>query len=139
VQGVFTKALLAGLRGGACDPSGRITAETLRDFIINDVAARAKENEEQRPRIIAPDSIVFAEGRAPQGAHVTVNFPRPENVSAEVVDGALKVVARGAANAPLLVEKLPPGLYKVRVAAAPPREQFFQITSELKVTFDFTA
>lgn len=134
VEGIFTKSLLTGLRKAVV--GGRITAQSLKDFIINDFASRTEQGEKKDPDIDARHAIVFAEGVVPVGAKVTVTFLQPQNQTIQLQDAKLTVLASGPDSAPLVVEGLEPGLYKV-VAVETAREKDFQVTSEEELNVVF--
>jgi Caspase domain len=53
-RGVFSKALMEGLRGGARMKSSRITASSLERFLVKRMPELCKEGQEQEPEIYCP-------------------------------------------------------------------------------------
>jgi hypothetical protein len=81
VHGVFTWALLEGLRGAAADASGRVTGRSLADWIRNAQAARMdprdrKDSEvTKEPEVVREDAgLVFARGVTERTYPVGLSF-----------------------------------------------------------------
>lgn len=105
-QGVFTKALLDGLSGGASNPvDGRITADSLRNYLYNSWRNYFTEQDWTDPTIpkepevwfdpqnpTTGDSLVFAKLPVPTYA-VNVSFPAElEGERVNVLDSTFQVV-----------------------------------------------
>jgi hypothetical protein len=81
VHGVFTWALLAGLRGGAADERGRVTGTSLKTFLHNALPeflpAEIKRAGavDLRPFVRADDGIVLRRFAAPPTHRVTLRAP----------------------------------------------------------------
>jgi hypothetical protein len=81
VHGVFTWALLAGLRGGAADERGRVTGTSLKTFLHNALPeflpAEVKRAGavDLRPFVRADDGIVLRRFAAPPTHRVTLRAP----------------------------------------------------------------
>jgi hypothetical protein len=81
VHGVFTSALLAGLRGGAADERGRVTGTSLKTFLHNalpeflPVDVRRAAAVDLRPFVRADDGIVLRRFPAPPTHRVTLRAP----------------------------------------------------------------
>ena len=121
VHGVFTWALLQGLRGAAADQNGRVTGRSLADWLRN--AQSALMTDEQRnnsevaldPEIIQEDSgLIFCRGIAPLRYRVTLDFPPEAQGHAASLWSGIPPAARqfSAGTQELL---LTPGLYLVQV------------------------
>jgi hypothetical protein len=88
VRGVFSRALLEGLTGGASpDPAGRLTTTQLRAFLETKLKDIKIDGEEQVPKFPASDEIVLVEGLTPKKASVKVTFSQPNIQSLTVLDG----------------------------------------------------
>ena len=82
VHGVFTWALLQGLRGAAADQNGRVTGRSLADWLRNAQSALMTDAQRNNsevaldPEIIQEDSgLIFCRGIAPLRYRVTLDFP----------------------------------------------------------------
>ena len=82
IHGVFTWALLEGLKGGAVDSEGQITGRSLADYLLNGMSAYLTEDDLKNPMIAkepevvkADRTLVFATGRQKQSTSVTLTFP----------------------------------------------------------------
>lgn len=130
-HGAFTWALLEGLRGAAADPSGRVTAASLGDWLRQAQAARLPAEPAatlaREPELVAADpALVLAEGMAPPHFPVRLRFPRAAwGHPARLWHGAPARLdpGLGLARAELSLT-LPPGLYLVEVPGAGLRHGF---------------
>jgi uncharacterized caspase-like protein len=120
VRGLFTTALLAGLRGGAPrDAAGQVTAETLADFVHSYLPQLTAQHgaERQDPEFsfykVAP--IVFSTA-PPVRFHLRVTLTGAAiGKVVELLDGSYDPVD-GTKTSPALWEwDVPTGMYKVRV------------------------
>lgn len=129
VNGIFTRTLLAGLRGAAAHPAtGRITGASLAAYAYNAgragaVAATSTQSRQdpefqfpQEPEIVwvdgaaAPPAFSVRVARAPGGADRPV----------QLLDGVLQAVAPSSSSAELVEwQGLAPGLYLLEVGGAP--------------------
>ena len=81
VHGVFTWTLLQGLRGGAADERGRITAESLRNFLYTvmpeflPASARHSSSVDLQPFVRADEGMVFRRLPARPKCPVRLVFP----------------------------------------------------------------
>ena len=81
VHGVFTWTLLQGLRGGAADERGRITAESLRNFLYTvmpeflPASARHSSSVDLQPFVRADEGMVFRRLPARPKYPVRLVFP----------------------------------------------------------------
>ena len=82
VHGLFTWALLEGLRGAAADRNGRVTGRSLADWIRNAQSARMAQADldntdvAKEPDVIAEDAgLIFARGVPKPAYAVNVSFP----------------------------------------------------------------
>lgn len=131
-HGVFTYALLQGLRGAA---AGGVTSESLRDYLRNNMKSFMREDQRvigvsQEPLFGPVDHMTFGAGGPPRKYAVTLRFPQEHvgrratvsvNGSAPIEDVVLK--------APEWKLELEPGAY---VAYLPEAERFgaFAVTGE---------
>jgi Caspase domain len=120
-RGYFTRALLAGLRGGAVDPSlGVVTSTTLAQYVsqaveesTRDVLAYPQKAEHKGDPAVP---ILFSSPAEPLRHRVTIQFP--DGFSGDVVirsAGGTEVARAQAAGADWAVE-LPDGYYEVAAA-----------------------
>jgi hypothetical protein len=81
VHGVFTWTLVRGLRGGACDEHGQVTAESLRNYLINVMPeflpadARRVAAVDLQPFVRADPGIRFRRLESRPTYPVTLTFP----------------------------------------------------------------
>ena len=82
VHGLFTWALLEGLRGAAVDSNGRVTGRSLADWIRNAQSSLMQSADKKdpgvsvEPWIIKEDSdLIFARGIPPLNYRVELTFP----------------------------------------------------------------
>ena len=121
VHGVFTWALLQGLRGAAADQNGRVTGRSLADWVRNAQAAlmtdaqRENSNVALDPEIIQEDpGLIFVRGIEQLRYRVTLDFPPAANGRTAFLWSGVPPAARqftvdGADHL------LAPGLYLVEV------------------------
>jgi hypothetical protein len=132
-HGVFTWALLQGLKGAAADANGRVTGRSLADWIRNAQAFRLSLRDREdadvakEPEVVAEDPLlIFGRGLPPPAYPVRLSFPneasgkkarlwsgRPPRVEQE-----LKVGQRTQKL------ELTPGLYVIDVPTAGLRQGF---------------
>lgn len=143
VHGVFTMALLDGLKGGARDPdTGRVTADGLARHLERTMGGFMTDADRDNPDIgkepaigqcddlefgprIAPAPAPAAAGpgagagaRAQDLVPVTLRFgARHEGQPARVLDNALQEVAAGVVEGGAWSLRLPLGLFKAVIAA----------------------
>jgi hypothetical protein len=141
-HGVFTWALLEGLRGAAADANGRVTGRSLADWIRNAQAGRLTPGDRgdvevsKEPEVIQEDAgLIFARGVSVKSYPVQVVF---EN-------GVLPQSARLWSGLPLRQDRtltvqagrsdlaLAPGLYLVEDTAAGLRHGF-EVVGPTEVT-----
>ena len=144
VRGVFTAALLEGLKGAAAEPDGRVTAGSLAGYLLTGMQRFLSPDDLADPEIPkAPDIELHP---AVDPGFVIVTVPPPQAVAPAptpaagqprltvrtgdaateifVIDDQLHVVAQGAGE---LERALPPGSYLVKVRAG-------EATAEERVT-----
>ena len=119
VRGRFTEAVIAGLRHAA-DAQGRVTGDTLRDFVFNLLTQEAAANGEtdlnrQEPKFPSTDRIVFTTIAVPYTLVATfaAGAAAPELVSGDFRN----VLAPDAVEATAARWQLKPGLYLLRRGA----------------------
>jgi len=120
VSGVFTKALLAGLSGGAADASGTITGTSLQDHVFNTVPSLLPANEIQEPEFDfdKKQDIVFGTTTALFDVKVTV----PAALKGQPItlqDGKFATVAPKKTHAGGASYRLNFGLYRVSAGGRP--------------------
>lgn len=139
-QGLFTTALLAGLRGAAPrNQAGQVTAETLVNFIHSYLPQLTEQQhvERQNPEFdyYKPDPIVFSTA-PPVRFHLRVRLSAADAGKAvELLDGAYQPVAGRNTSPDLWEWDVPPGMYKAKVLGGP--GQVLELIGEARV-FDVT-
>jgi hypothetical protein len=119
VRGRFSEAVIAGLRHAA-DAQGRVTSETLKDFVFNLLSQEAAANGEtelnrQEPKFPSTDQILFARVSVPYTLVATFAAgPAPTLLSGDLVT----VLAPDTVDATSMRWQLKPGLYLLRRGAA---------------------
>jgi len=144
MRGIFTTALIAGLKGAAANPDGTITSSSLRNYLLSQMKNLLTEQELQDPGIQSrPDvpppavELVFTTVDPPR---VTVNVTFPPNAANQfirVLGEGFRDVASGqtVAGAPWVVPKpLERGGYLVQIPALNLEQRFTLIGNER--TFD---
>jgi hypothetical protein len=121
-RGLFTLALLAGLRGGACDPSGQITSASLESFIFNYIPRLETNgnNEERQEPVFDYDKnkqISFRSG-VPSPFKLRVSLTQQNTGAAVELDGPLKP-APVTVGPPTWEWNLIAGMYTVRIPGGP--------------------
>lgn len=141
MHGVFTWALLEGLRGAAVDSSGRISGRSLADWIRNaqanwmQPADQSDTSVSVEPWIIREDAdLFFARGIAPRKYHIELFFPDTAIGSTPRLWSGIPPRSQ---NLPVVstqsqVLELVPGLYLVDVPQAKLR-QGFEVLGPAKV------
>jgi hypothetical protein len=143
-RGIFTTALMAGLKGGAANPDGTITSTSLRNYLIANMQALLTDEEkldsevQQLPDVPAPSvELVFATV-PPQRVTVSVTFPaHAANQLIRLRGEGFKILASGQtpANGPWVIpDPLPRGGYLVEVPNLNLEKDFTLIGNER--TFD---
>jgi hypothetical protein len=126
IRGLFTIALLAGLRGSAPrNAAGQVTAETLANFVYSYLPQLTAQNgiERQNPvfEYYQPDPIVFSSGPVVR-FHVRVTLSAADAGKAvELLDGAYQPIPGVKTSTTLWEWDVLLGLYKVRVQGGPSR------------------
>ncbi|MDC3958816.1 caspase family protein [Polyangium jinanense] len=126
-MGVFTRALLMGLRGGASDEQGNLTAGALANYLhanmrkLLPVEMRANPNpsigKEPYTPFDDPQVTKLLLARAPQARFKLVIHVWPELVGEELVvlDGDLRPVVRQTPRSERVELDLPAGFYLARI------------------------
>lgn len=138
VHGVFTWALLQGLRGAAADHNGRVTGRSLADWVRN--AQSALMTEEQRassevalePEILQEDrALIFARGIAPLRYRVTLDLPpEAQDQDALLWSGVPPVARQFTVDGTQRL--LAPGLYLLQLPALG-LSQGFEVLGDMRV------
>jgi len=127
VHGVFTFALLSGLKGAAADPtSGQITAATLGDYLYTNIKSFLRpedleDNVDQDPEIDydknPANSFVIATVPVPR-YRININLPNTTaGKKIEIFTDKFAFVSSATAQPPLWQLDLPRGTYMVQVLA----------------------
>ncbi|MDC3962154.1 caspase family protein [Polyangium jinanense] len=154
-RGIFTHALLAGLRGGASDKHGVITAHALYDYVHSNMRKLLppEMRESGNPDISQiPEFTLFPTkpalrlrlAHAPQTKFkVEIHVGKADvGKKLRVLGGSLDVVSKRVAEAEVVEERLPAGLYMVEIGEGKAtRSEVFELpgfseTGDAKVTFD---
>jgi hypothetical protein len=127
IHGVFTSALLAGLKGAAADVNtSLVTASSLRNYLLNYMKDFLSPEDRQNPDIEeepdvndpdnAGDAMVFAQV-APPSYNVKIQMPAgAAGKTARVLSGSkFKLIASTTANGSLWTVPLPPGTYMAEI------------------------
>jgi hypothetical protein len=131
-HGVFTWALLKGLRGAAADANGRVTGRSLADWLRNALFAYMADEHRQdgdvakEPEVVQEDAgLIFARGVGKPTSRVTLRFPTlANNVKARIWSGQPPVPREERVNAGAIEVELTPGLYVVDVPGHKLRQGF---------------
>ncbi|HQR70915.1 MAG TPA: hypothetical protein PLE54_09960 [Burkholderiaceae bacterium] len=146
VHGVFTWALLEGLRGAAADRNGVVSGRSLADWIRNAQVARIGPTDinnvevSKEPEVLREDpGLVFVRGVRKRTYDVAISFPATATgQSARLWGGAPPVVRKtfSVTGAPEVLS-LEPGLYLVDVPGAGLR-QGFEVLGTMALTVEST-
>jgi hypothetical protein len=139
-RGIFTTALIEGLKGVAANPDGTVTSSSLRNYLLLHMKDLLTDAELQdpdipkRPDIPAPAvELVFATVPPPR-VNVTVTFPaNAGNQAIRVRGDGFRIVASGqtVAGAPWSVpELLARGGYLVEIPALNLEQSFTLVGNE---------
>ena len=130
-RGVFTLALMEGLRGRACEPgSNRITAMSLRSYLftnMRDFLAPADLNNpaipkepDVEPSQQSADFTIVEVKDLPRGAPVRILLPAEvAGKTINIRDGQFQIVATRRAQPPEWSKVLPRGLYLAEIVGGP--------------------
>lgn len=140
MRGIFTTALIAGLKGAAANPDGTITSSSLRNYLLTQMKNLLTEQElldpgvQARPDVPPPAvELVFTTVPPPR---VTVNVifpPNAANQSIRLRGDGFKIIASGetGASTPWVVpDPLPRGGYLVEIPALNLEKNFTLIGNE---------
>lgn len=132
IHGVFTWALLEGLRGAAADSNARVTGRSLADWIRNAQSARmppelTDPDVAREPEVIQEDAaLIFARGIVKPSYPVDISFPAAAvGSTARLWSGSPPRIARQfpVTGVPENLRLLP-GLYLIDVPGAGLRQGF---------------
>jgi Caspase domain len=138
VHGVFTWALLQGLKGEACDPAtGDITARSLGDYLYNHMKAFLSAQDLEDPDIPKePDlqydanpasPLVFCKVPVPQYA-VTIQLPpTAAGKQVQILDNKFAVAAAANGVPPLWQTQLRRGIYLAQIQSLGLQTQAFEV------------
>ncbi|WP_035678333.1 hypothetical protein [Bradyrhizobium liaoningense] len=139
-RGIFTTALIAGLKGAAANPDGTVTSRSLRDYLLLHMKDLLTETEQRdpfipkRPDIPAPAVEFVFTTVPPQRVNVTVTFPmHAANQPIRVRGEGFRIVASGqtVGGTPWRVpDPLPKGGYLVQIPGLGLEKEFTLIGNE---------
>lgn len=139
VHGVFTWALLEGLRGAAVDQNGRVTGRSLADWVRNAQSALMTDAQRQNsnialdPEIVQEDlGLIFVRGIEQLRYRVTLDFPPEANGLAAVLWSGVPPTARQFIVDANNQQMLTPGLYLVQVPDVG-LSQGFEVLGDMRV------
>jgi hypothetical protein len=132
-RGYFTRALLAGLKGGAIDPDrGVVTSTTLAQYVAQAVEAATQgvvpypQKAEHKLDIDAP--ILFTSASRPISRRVTIGFPAGFAGAVVLRSSASAALGTWEAGVGPWVLELPDGYYEVEpVAPGGPTDWLFKV------------
>jgi len=145
-RGVFTMALMAGLRGGACEPgTDQITAMSLRSYLFNNMREFLAKQDLENPQIpkepdIEPpnqqesDFPIVKVKNPPKGGAVRILLP--PGAAGNVINirnGQFQIVKKTTAKPPEWKFVLPRGLYLAEIVGGPAAKEFEVKVSGVKV------
>ena len=135
IRGVFTYALLQGLRGAAVDPAtGTVTAASLRTYLTGSLESFQPQQDRDNPDIgsvpaIWPaEDIDFGPAAVKTFARVIRFDARHTGHRAVILDGGFRQVAQSVAGVEPWEVALPSGIYEIEVA--PDTKLHFEVTGE---------
>lgn len=103
VRGLFTSALLRGLQGAAATPTGEVTSESLRSYLLNGTL---------NPDIPASDQITFPASQQTPVYRVKAGPGLAEGTQVTIVDGQLNPVGTSKVLNGFISVALSKGLYQ---------------------------
>ena len=139
MRGVFTTALMSGLKGAAANHDGAITSSSLRNYLVNHMKDLLTPTEQADPEIpqhpdIPPPAVEFVFATVtPQRVSVSVSFPaQAANQLIRMRGDGFTVVARDQTvpGVPWVVPNLPRGGYLVEIPAVGLEKAFTLIGNE---------
>lgn len=116
-RGLFTQALLEGLHGKAIEPDGRITGDSLRDYLKLQVPALAETvGRKQEPDVVGTryEEIILCTVDAPQTLRVQLQIPAVWRGELILFNGDLQELAHRPPGGGSWEIELARGLYKLR-------------------------
>jgi hypothetical protein len=133
VRGLFSRALLAGLKGGAADFAGQISGASLEGFVFSYLQSTLQAEDYQEPRFdydkMNDVVLVPADPVRRKSTHrtvpVVIEIAPPQVASASVINEAFTEVARASRPLSSWTIRLHPGRYQVRLPG--PREKVFDV------------
>jgi hypothetical protein len=131
VQGIFTQAVLAGLRGGAVDKQHRITSTSLEAYVQQYIEQHIPAEEYHYPQFdyMRHADIVFAEQIEPARTRVCITFAQSdEHIQLICLDQELQTIARHMVQTSTWEFSLQPGLYMIAAQTDLDRRQIFCVT-----------
>ena len=128
MRGVFTKALMLGLKGAAANPDGTITSSSLRDYLLlnmKDLLTQQEQDDPEipkRPHVPAPAVELVFSTVSPPRVNVSVTFP-PAAANQPILilgDGFITAAEGQTGSGPKwdAPNPLPRGGYFVQIPAA---------------------
>jgi hypothetical protein len=139
-RGIFTTALMAGLKGAAANSDGTITSSSLRNYLLvhmQDLLSDAERRDTtipQSPDIPAPAVDLVFTTVPPPRVKVTITFPPAgANQPIRIRGDGFKVIAQGqtgGGNTWDAPEPLPRGNYLVQIPGADLEKDFPLVGNE---------
>jgi hypothetical protein len=147
VRGIFTTALLEGLRVGVAGRTARITARSLSDYLYNNMAKLLTEEERNDPEVPKFPEMIFDQNPAADFLVTTVRPPADVTVrvrlqpadagkQVEILSDRFEVVASTRAQPPRWTVALPRGFYLAQVLVNGVRRKGFEVSGERDVDID---
>lgn len=147
-RGIFTSALMAGLRGAAANPDGTINSTSLRNYLTNHMQDLLTPDERvdpdipKKPDVPAPTVELLFTTVAPPRVKVSVTFPpHAANQLIRLRGEGFKVLANSqtVAGAPWEIpDALPRGGYLVEIPALGLEQDFTLIGDERTLNVSIT-
>jgi Caspase domain len=132
VRGVFSFAVMEGLRGAAADVNGDVTGASLEAYVYNRLPKLANDNSYQEPRFYYEKQRDIKIVTAPvKRCNVTFSWTNLGNGSVvELIDGLGNLVDTHTINNDVSwMKALPKGLYKIQLQGTE-RKVLFEIIGE---------
>lgn len=130
-HGLFTRALLKGLRQGMADDNqtltGRRLKQIVKEYLLND--PENKHRQEPEIRLDEELDIVFREGFVEPDFEIRINLPPSATGEIVISDGGETEFARKSADENPVIVRLKQGLYEARLEYSG-LETYFKVKGE---------
>jgi hypothetical protein len=132
VEGIFSRVLMIGLRGGATNETGEVTAASLHQYVNYSLPHVTGDSEGEPHFEYNPVAdITLARDVTPLMAQVTIEADRWPPI--EVLDSKHGPVEGDRLRNGDWVGHLKPGIYRVRTTDGPRRQRVFDILDDQPV------